>query len=526
MVNQTPVSSVATSETVSSKNGAAVENPSSLHLEVYTTDADVIRAVGKHLPGESRDQYIANALRLGVMALESLAGEVDAMRVKSEVDRMLTNLQSGLDSHTRLLDQKLENSLKTYFDPKDGKLHNRLEQLIKQGGDMDLLIHGLIGDEQSELAKTLAQHVGEKSPLFKVLDPEKSKGLLGQITKTLEVALAAQGETVLKEFSMDNKKGALKRFIVELTESQGKLTSGMEEQIDGLVKEFSLDKDGSALSRLMKLVKESQRKITDEFSLDTQGSALCKLRKELTGLLEAQDKAANEFRESVQETLAGLKSAKEERQKGTQHGLDFEDSVVSLLGALTIGSDIQVHATGNKTGAIKSCKKGDVVLELGPEHIAAGVNIVFEAKQKKGYDMAAAMAEIAEARKNRQAQIGVFVFSAMHAPDGIESFKRMGDDIYVVWDESDPSTDVYMAAALSVSLALCSKQANSNHAAFEYDLVNSAILEIERRASDLCSITTWTNTISNNADKILAQIKTSRKAILNQVAILNEQVVA
>ena len=508
-----------------SLNGSAMQLPSTITIEMTVHDSEVIRAISKQQSGAERDQYITSALQLGVIAIETMSGELDTIRIQTEVNRMLDGLKTGLENHTQRMDEKLESALKVHFDPKSGQLPIRLEQLVKEGGEIDSLLRSMVGDDQSELVKTLTAHVGQKSPLLKILDPDQSKGLLASITKTLEETLTAQEESVLAEFSLDNKEGALKRFITELEESQGELTTGLEEQIDGLVEEFSFDNDESALNRLMRSVQNAQRTITSEFSLDSKDSALSRLRKELTEQFEEQNLAASEFREDVEKTLAVLSATKEERQKGTRHGDDFEAAVLSQVKSISQGSDDKVQATGNRTGAIKNCKKGDAVVQLGPEHIAAGANIVIEAKQKRGYDIDAAQAEIVEARKNRRAQIGIFVFSASHAPDGMESFKRVGDDIFVVWDSLDPSTDVNISAAMSVAKALCTKKNSSDLSDdFDLDVIEQAILEIERRTNGLTDISRWTETISNNADKIINQVQTTRKSIRKQIALLNTQV--
>ena len=65
-----------------------------------------------------------------------------------------------------------------------------------------------------------------------------------------------------------------------------------------------------------------------------------------------------------------------------------------------------------------------------------------------------AQEEIEQARKNRNAQQGLFVFSRVSAPT-MEPFARFGADVIVVWDAEDPQTDAYLRAGIEISRALC-----------------------------------------------------------------------
>ena len=101
-----------------------------------------------------------------------------------------------------------------------------------------------------------------------------------QLDNSTDEKLKEQRKKVLGEFSLDNKEGALSRFIAELSDHQGELTKKLNTKIDEVVKEFSLDDENSALSRLVKNVDRAQKKITSEFSLDEENSSLFRLKRE------------------------------------------------------------------------------------------------------------------------------------------------------------------------------------------------------------------------------------------------------
>ncbi len=205
-----------------------------------------------------------------MLALRQARGRMDADLIRQETARMLAGMQGQLAAHASQMNEKLTGALKEYFDPQSGRFHDRVQQLVKPDGELEQLLRRQIGSEDSELAKTLVGHFGRQSPLMKVLDPNESEGLLKALAQTLETQLEAQRNHVLREFSLDNKEGALARMVGELTTNHGQLTEALEKKIETVVGEFSLDKEDSALSRLVRNVDGAQKTITREFSLDNE----------------------------------------------------------------------------------------------------------------------------------------------------------------------------------------------------------------------------------------------------------------
>ncbi|MCA9042261.1 MAG: hypothetical protein KDA65_18050 [Planctomycetaceae bacterium] len=528
------------------------EESAYLHLELIVRDQNVIAELETQR-GEDREQFALDALRIGVLALKQARGQVDADAVRRESERMLETLEHQLTEHSRLLNDRMTIALKEYFDPQDGRLTERVNRLVKQDGELEQVLRKQIGSEDSELLKTLSQNFGPESALMKMLNPEQSTGLLAILRQTMEEQLQQQREHVLGQFSLDNKEGALARFIDELTDKQGQLSEKLHDRIEVIAKEFSLDQEDSALSRLVQNVERAQRTITNEFSLDEESSALSRLKKsldqtnkelhgqlslddeksalsilkrELLQLMEESREHNQKFQEEIKLTLQEMVVRKKEAARSTQHGIQFEDAVFEyVLRKAQQANDIATR-TGNTTGLIKNRKVGDCVIDLGRESAAPGAKIVLEAKEATGYDINKALEESELARKNRGAQIGIFVFSSQSAPDVIEPFSRYGDDLVVIWDAEDANTDVYLNVALSVAKALCIRQqGQSEQAEFDFDKMDKAILEIEKRANNLEEIEKSAQTIQNGANKILKNVELSRKSLLTQVESLQDATV-
>ena len=78
----------------------------------------------------------------------------------------------------------------------------------------------------------------------------------------------------------------------------------------------------------MQGVEKAQRQISSEFDLNEDGSALARMQKKLLEEIEKQNKANTDFQTEVKTALAEMKARKQESERGTRHGLVFEDAVI------------------------------------------------------------------------------------------------------------------------------------------------------------------------------------------------------
>jgi hypothetical protein len=443
---------VAPLEALWTRNAAAAQAPVAITLEV--SDPEIAAELRRHAEGDARTRYALSALRVGVLALRTASGQVDAASIREAGGALLAEVRELLTARGAEMTERVAASLTQYLDPQSGVLPQRLASLLRPDGELERVLRAHVGSDDSVLARSLAAHLGQGSPIFRMLSPDDANGLRAQLTKAIEDSLADQRKQILSEFSLDRKESALSRLVAE----------------------FSLDDDRSALSRLSKMLAETSEQIGKNLTLDDDGSALARLKRELLATIEQLARGNAEFQTQMREALARLDTRKKEEARTTRHGFAFEERLGALLAdeAARMGD---VHeATGDSTGVIKNCKKGDHVVELGHESIAAHARIVWEAKEKQGFMLRAALDEIEEARRNRQAQIGVFVFSRKTAPDGLEPLQRHGTDVVLVWDADDPGSDLVVRAAYSLARALAVRERRKD------DASQAAIAEIDRAA--------------------------------------------
>ena len=491
-------------------------------LTLRLTDPDVLTELRRRV-GQERDRFAAAALRVGVIALRSASGSLDADAVREAGHKLLADMRETLAQRAAELTGDMARTLTQYFDPKSGLLPQKIDRLVRDGGDLERVLRSHVGDE-STLARTLAVHVGEDSALLKMLSPAEADGLRAQIEQALGTALREQSDLVLRQFSLDHGDSALSRLVRELRSHQGDLSRDLKGQVEAVVREFSRDKPDSVMSRLSGLLTQTQKQIGLNLSLDDEKSALARLRRELMGKVEEISRNNVSFHSDVRATLSALDARKQEAARSTRHGLTFEDALGGLLAAEAQRLGDVHQATGTSTGAIKNCKVGDHVVAMGPDSSAPGAAIVFEAKEDRSCDLRAALAESERARKNRHAQVGVFVFSARTAPPGLQPLARYGDDIVALWDAEDEQSDLFVRCAYSMARCLTSRVAGAAEQNAETLLeIELATRAIEKQASFLDEVHKMAGTIKTHGEKIQARMERMRDELAREVERLDRQ---
>lgn len=506
-----------------------VDNPftedSSVSLQLHVTDPEVVAELLRHPDGATRDQFALSALRLGVLALRQACGSIDAGGVREEGERLVTEMRTLLETEAAGLTARLTGAIAHYFDPNTGDLTQRLDRLVRKDGDLERVLASYLDGESSALARTLAEHVGEMSPLLKQLSSGESDGFIASLSQAIEGTLQAQRDHILGQFSLDDKASALSRLVAEITGHNGKLREDLARDIDVVRKEFSLDQPDGALSRLVQRVDETTGQVRRSLTLDDEASPLARLRRELLDVINNLNQANVAFHTEVRSTLEALRARRVEAAQSTRHGLEFEDAVGELLASQTRNAGDVLEAVGQIVGRIPRCKVGDFVLTLGPESAAAGASIVFEAKEDRSFSLKKILEEIAQARENRGAQVGVAVLSQLTAPEGMEPLVRMGADIVVVWNRDDTSSDILFTAALSLARALVARERTQQaRVQAEFTAIEDAVRRITKAAESLGDIMTLSETVRSNGVKIHDKAERLRDDIDKQLEVLRQNV--
>ncbi|MDH5751120.1 MAG: hypothetical protein OEZ59_01715 [Deltaproteobacteria bacterium] len=461
-----------------------------LHLEI--DDQELIQELIRHEEGSPRERFALTALRLGILALRQATGQLDAGTLRNEGQRLIGEVETTLLRHSDQTQERVSAFLKQYFDPSDGNLTMRLEKLVRHDGEIATLLRQHMAMEDSTLARTLARHMGQESPLFKLLSPNQSDGLLASLSKLVEQQLRDQREQVLRQFSLDDGESALSRLLHQISTKNGTLRDELSKDVEQVRREFSLDNEDGALSRLVRRVEDAQTRITAELSLDEENSALSRIHRELMG-----------FQAEIKAALETITMKKDTERRSTLHGLTYEDAFAAFLSTEAQRSGDLFQHTGATTGAVPRSKKGDFVITLGPDAAADGARIVLEAKNRQGTTIQAALAELDEAKLNRQAAVGVFVLGTHSQTEGMDPLLRYGNDILVCWDSDNRDTDVFLKAAVSLARAMVTREHKAGQGtAAGLGELDAAIAAVIKALGGLSRIKGWAKTITDRARDI------------------------
>jgi hypothetical protein len=291
--------------------------------------------------------------------------------------------------------------------------------------------------------------VGPGSDFFKSVDPKNRDGVLAKIEDALKEHLSGAMDSVVKQFSLDNEDGAI--------------------------------------ARLKKTLDDQMKTVRDSIT-------------ELVG--------------AVQRVTGKEEGKAEEAEKGAGKGMTFEDNLYAALAKQAKGFGDLSESTQGTTGLIPRSKVGDAIITAGKQFCnAPGERIVVEFKMDRGYKFKNAMDEVAVARQNRNAQIGIMVFAKGYEPPEIGDFRVVGDSIFCTEDAERAAAGedmIHMEAAYAVARGLLLSLKKSSEGV-SVEALKTQIESVSALAERLTEITTKAQTVRNAGDAIsdlVAKIQT------------------
>jgi hypothetical protein len=182
------------------------ETKGTLELSLVITDPTITSYLKRFPEGDEREDKAIEALKVGVIAIQSASPSLDTSVVKERFTCMENELSSSIDR----MKVDVQSYLKQYFDCENGSVKLFLDKQL-----------------------------GDSSPFAKKLDPSNKESILSQVEEKVNELVKAQVDVIVKEFSLDKDDSSLSKLKkvlqeqVELlkkdvTEFQAKLIAGLK----------------------------------------------------------------------------------------------------------------------------------------------------------------------------------------------------------------------------------------------------------------------------------------------------------
>jgi hypothetical protein len=475
------------------------------------------------LSDEQQQELAIDAWTVGLHALANAYAQAEETRLQDIGKALVDDIDHQLKEHVARQQQTIAAVLGKFFDPKDGQVMQRLAAFVDDQGVLAHLLEKYLAPQNSVLAHTLARQVGESSPLFRKLSPTDSEGLVKVLEFQLRAVMNESHAELVHALDPLAEDGAVARFLRSLRDELKGADEDRARQLQSALAALDANNENSLLSRLVRETHRARQDVLNAVNPDAPQSPLAVLKTSLTTLLKEQaatqaelarqqQSRQAEFEKEVREALGRIEMKRAQDIKSPRGGFEFEDAVVEFINVATRGAPCLLEVTGNTSGVVGRCKKGDAVLRFTNESAFRGAGVVFEAKRDATYTPQKALDELDTARKNRNAVAGVFVMARSHADETFPRFARHGSNVLVAWDDRDPATDPYLHAAVLLGMSLVSR---TNTIGDEGDITALRDIEsrIEAEASRLEKMEKYNEAIRKNSDGLSEEMRKAQKAL-------------
>ena len=236
-----------------------------------------------------------------------------------------------------------------------------------------------------------------------------------------------------------------------------------------------------------RVIGQSSTNINETFSMDSENSPLKALKSDLIESSQNLNKQVTDKIDAVNAKVEAINTKRQIIMNSTKKGLPFEDSVFEVIAQIAMASADEAIKTGQTSGLIKNCKKGDVTVSVNKlASRGHNVNIVFEAKSM-AMSRDEWRKELNLAMTNRAAEISVAVVQTVdQMPNKSRTSIQDNQQLMIAFDPEfdDPAVlaCIYnVAKAYAVSRSLEGTQVN-------FKVIQEAVQQLQFSISDLESI--------------------------------------
>ena len=330
-------------------------------------------------------------------------------------------------------------------------------------------------------------------------------GVLESVTTEAEATVRAiideSRSSLSKQFDPEQRSSILARALSDFTAWRDEFLDGLDPGIEGSAATV-------LIQRLLDLVGPDgalERRLAAALDMDEGDSAFARLSRLI-------DERFDDLRHDLVGDRAAEAARLNEAERGTAHGVEFEDVVeANLRRWASTSKGTIVERTSTSVGTLTaSSKVGDFVVTLGD-----GRRIVVEAKRHASITLAGSggiLGELDAAMTNRRADAAVCIAGRDAFPAEVGRFNVYGDRVLTVDEGDGAMTSIAMqwAAASTANTASTGTELDTGAIADRID-------RIRRAAETLSGARRSVTTITASLGKLHETLGGLRLGVLAQV---------
>jgi len=170
------------------------EECNELSLELTVVDPVILSYLKQFTDEETRNDKAMEALKVGVIALQSASPSLDTSVVSEKFTAMQAEMNKNIDG----LKDTLVEYYRQYFDPEGGAVKDFLDKQL-----------------------------GASSEFSKKLDPANKESIISQVEEKVQQLVKEQVDSLQKAFSLDEEDSALSRFKKSMDEQMGMIKTDL-----------------------------------------------------------------------------------------------------------------------------------------------------------------------------------------------------------------------------------------------------------------------------------------------------------
>jgi hypothetical protein len=268
---------------------------------------------------------------------------------------------------------------------------------------------------------------------------------------------------------------------------------------------------------------EQQRALRTALLDDTGplGIVRAELATHLKAILANQGEVGKQLT-TITERLTAAERLKNERQRGTAHGGDYEQQVATALEWIHAPFNDTVLDVGTELGACRN-KAGDHVVQLNPDTtLGRDLRIVAESKAQP-LGIKAALTELDRAMENREAQAGVLVFASSDlAPLKGRTLRAYPGNRFIAVYDREEETSLALEAACHLARTLTLATPDIDGETIDPDHIAEQLERLTSVVDEGRSINRGINAARKGIDTIEAGYDTLRSKALAIIAEVDE----